>query len=120
VGARDDVRRATELLRELIGSSGATAAFGPLSADEFEDGARSDRGSDAMRDLLWATVRSEAETALASARADLTPLMARIASFARALHDAPERTLSGDELARALEMPERDGRVQASYLELVR
>jgi hypothetical protein len=32
--------------------------------------------------------------------------MARIASFARALHDAPERTLSGDGLARALAMPE--------------
>jgi cell division protease FtsH len=57
VGARDDVRRATELLRELIGSSGATAAFGPLSANEIEDGLRSDRVSDAMRELLWLTVR---------------------------------------------------------------
>jgi cell division protease FtsH len=106
VGGRDDVGRATDLLREMIGRSAATAAFGPLSANELEDGLRSDRGSDAMRELLWLTVRAEAETSLAAVRADLVPLMARIESFARALHDAPERTLSGDELARALQIPE--------------
>ena len=95
-GAAIDRAGATQLLTD------AWNAGRPIDASVFEQGARSDRGSERMRAGTHVVVEEAASRLLIRVIADLAGHAAAIASLADAILAADDATLSGDDLAAAV------------------
>ena len=101
-GSGSDLRAATELVRRLVSHLGGSATVGPVATDVIEQGDASDRGSEAMRTMVWADVHSEAIAAMTVALHVLAPRVGQLEAFADLLVAAEDVTLSGAKLQAAL------------------
>ncbi len=102
-GSEQDIARATDIvLRAHAG--GLVPAFGRVSTERVERGHQPDsydeRGSQAMRDALWVSVRHEVDAAEESCRGVLAPQAEAIRALATTLESAG--TLSGPRLVDAV------------------
>jgi len=102
-GGGDDLRKATALIRRLLGGLGASDIIGPIDVDGIEAGGDSDRGSDLMRATLYHVMREAGIQTRQGARALMEPHRGTIERFAAVLLAAPEMTLSGRPLTDALD-----------------
>ena len=96
-GSSGDRAKATEWLRRSL-----ELAL-PYDRDILERGHESDRGSERMRAALHASIEEAATDLLAEVVAELAPLRPAIESLAQTLLEADGLTLSGPELAAAIE-----------------
>lgn len=101
-GCSADLTRATRLLRALAADLGANPSVGPIDVDAMEGGVSSDRGSEAMRSLLWRSLSGETAAMLDEVRTDLRSQQEAILGLAQRLLAAEGQTLSGPELTEAL------------------
>ena len=95
-GSHHDKAEATDLLSRLL------AIGRPYAIEALEAGTLSDRGSERIRAAWHAELETLAHQAQASAVHWLAPHGAVLREFARLLLDAPEQSLSGDELDAAI------------------
>jgi cell division protease FtsH len=102
VGSGSDLREATELLQRLVTQLGGSGTVGPVDTSVLERGDNSDRGSDAMRTMVWADVHNEAIAAMTAALEVLAPRVGQLEAFADLLIAAEDLTLSGADLEQAL------------------
>lgn len=101
-GCSGDLTSASRLLRSLAADLGASAIVGPIDIDILEAGDRSDRGSEAMRSLIWHALSGEAAAKLDEIRGTLRSRKEAIVALAENLLAADDQTLSGPELDAAL------------------
>lgn len=97
LGVGHDLTRATRFLVSLA-DAGLLEGFPPVRPDVLEQSG----GSEGMHSMLAAAVRVQADAALHDVRATLSGQASTITTFARQLHDHPQRALAGLELADAL------------------
>jgi cell division protease FtsH len=102
-GSETDIANATDLVQRAL-DAGLVAGFGRISTDRLEKGPDPDsydeRGSEAMRESIWTSVRAEIELAETACRAVLAPQVAAIDALAAILLEAGG--LSGTSLVEAL------------------
>lgn len=91
-----DLYKATQLLMRRD----AVTSF--VDVDAFEDGSRSDRGSERMRAALHARVEQEAAALKVEVSAALAPYLSGIRRLAAVVLAAPEQALSGEPLQAAI------------------
>ena len=96
-GSAADRAKATEWLRR------SQEISLPYDRDILEQGHDSDRGSERMRAALHASIEGAASALLAEVVAELAPLRSAIESLAEAVLAADDLTLSGPDLAAAIE-----------------
>lgn len=101
-GCSSDLNRATRLLRTLAMDLGASPIVGPVDIEAVETGFSSDRGSEAMRSLVWHALSGEMAAKLDEIRATLRSRQDAILALAERLLDADDQTLSGPDLHAAL------------------
>lgn len=97
-GCSADLTKATKLLRTLAVDLGASPIVGPIDIDAVEAGYNSDRGSEAMRSLIWHALSGETAAQLDEVRATLRSRQDSILALAERLLEADDRTLSGPDL----------------------
>jgi hypothetical protein len=96
-GSSGDRAKATEWLRRSL-------EIGlPYDRDVLESGHSSDHGSERMRAALHASIEEAASDLLTEVVAELAPFRSANGSLAQALLEADDLTLSGPELAAAIE-----------------
>jgi SpoVK/Ycf46/Vps4 family AAA+-type ATPase len=96
-GNGSDKYKATELLFEFLRTQH------PYDPAALESGESSDRGSERMRSGWHAEVEAIAAESYAEVLRFLTPHRRAFRRFAELLDDAPDQTLSGDDLEAAIE-----------------
>jgi cell division protease FtsH len=102
-GCSADLTKATQLLRTLAMDLGASPIVGPIDIDAVESGYNSDRGSEAMRSMVWHALSGESAAQLDEVRATLRARRDAILALAERLLAADDRTLSGPELHAVLD-----------------
>lgn len=116
-GCTDDVAKATQILRQLASSLGASDTIGLVDLDGIERGEHSDRGAAEMRYALWEAVRLDARRSLDGVRQTLAGWQTEIEALAETLVAADNHTLSGRELAAAfgsMRLPSGSSRGESS------
>lgn len=96
-GCAHDLQAVTELLRRLLGEAGASTTFGPIQAQLVLP-----QPPQWLDERLWSEVLHEAREGLATVRAGLAGDLDLIRVVAQALHDAPDRSLTGAEVVALL------------------
>ena len=103
-GGHHDRMEATSLLLQVV------AITKPYAIEAFEAGQMSDRGSERIRAAWHAEVEALAAEAHANAVRVLAPYDVELRILARTLLDAPEQSLSGDDLETAIQLALREAR----------